>query len=204
MKKRSFMRSLLPFLKENRKEQRLDKGKKFIGILLILVSVGALFTWEKWGKNRFLYDEVLILRQSVEKGTVITEGMLEKKNMDISDDDCIKAKELQTVIGREAAFFIHKDALLFREYFQPEGMTADEKRDRYVLGIPSDWLASLPESLSKGDRVYFYDGERFVTSALTSTVNLENRCVEVIVSRQQASELSALARDGEKLVIIYS
>ena len=178
------MRSLLPFLKENRKEQRLDKGKRFIGILLILVSVGALFTWEKWGKNRFLYDEVLILRQSVEKGTVITEGMLEKKNMDISDDDCIKAKELQTVIGREAAFFIHKDG--------------------YVLGIPSDWLASLPESLSKGDRVYFYDGERFVTSALTSTVNLENRCVEVIVSRQQASELSALARDGEKLVIIYS
>ena len=72
MKKRSFMRSLLPFLKENRKEQRLDKGKRFIGILLILVSVGALFTWEKWGKNRFLYDEVLILRQSVEKGTVIT------------------------------------------------------------------------------------------------------------------------------------
>lgn len=86
----------------------MERGKQIIGMLLILVSIGALVTWEKWGKNRFLYDEVLVLNQNVEKGTVITEAMLEKKHMDVSERDCIKAEELQTAIGREAAFLFTK------------------------------------------------------------------------------------------------
>lgn len=182
----------------------MERGKRVIGVLLILVSIGALVTWEKWGKNRFLYDEVLVLNQNVEKGTVITAEMLEKKHMDVSEKDCVGAEELQAVIGREAAFFVHKNTPLFREYFQTEGLTADESRGRYILTIPSSWLAVLPRALSKGDRAYFYCSGREVTSALTSAVDLENGSVDVVVSSRQAAELSALAQSGEKLVIIYN
>ena len=182
----------------------MERGKQIIGMLLILVSIGALVTWEKWGKNRFLYDEVLVLNQNVEKGTVITEAMLEKKHMDVSERDCIKAEELQTAIGREAAFFIHKNVPLFSDYFLPEGLTPDESRGRYILSIPSHWLAAVPRSLSKGDRAYFYCGGRLVTSALTALTDLENGCIEVVVSDKQAAELSSLADAGEKLVIIYN
>lgn len=133
----------------------MERGKQIIGMLLILVSIGALVTWEKWGKNRFLYDEVLVLNQNVEKGTVITEAMLEKKHMDVSERDCIKAEELQTAIGREAAFFIHKNVPLFSAYFLPEGLTPDESRGRYILSIPSHWLAAAPRVPVKGRQGVF-------------------------------------------------
>ena len=60
----------------------MGKGKKVIGILLILISIAALFTWEKWGKNRFLYEDVLVFTQNIEKGTVITEEMIDTVKMD--------------------------------------------------------------------------------------------------------------------------
>ena len=64
----------------------MEKGKKIIGIVLILVSIAALFTWEKWGKNRFLYEDVLAFSQNVEKGTVITEDMISTVKMDIGEE----------------------------------------------------------------------------------------------------------------------
>lgn len=182
----------------------MERGKRVIGVLLIMVSIGALVAWEKWGKNRFLYDEILVLNQNVEKGTVITADMLEKKHMDVSERDCIGAEELQAVMNREAAFFVHKNTPLFHEYFQQEGLTADESLGRYILTVPSGWLAVLPRGLSKRDRVYFYCSGKLVTSALTSGVDLENGSVDVVVSDSQAEELSVLAGEGEKLVIIYN
>lgn len=182
----------------------MERGKQVIGLLLILVSIGALVTWEKWGKNRFLYDEVLVLNQNVEKGTVITEAMVEKRHMDVSERDCIGAEELQAVVGREAAFFVHKNVPLFPAYFAPAGLTPDASRDRYVLSVPSGWLAAAPRSLSKGDRAYFYCGGKEITSALTVSTDLENGCIEVMVSSRQAAALSSLTEAGQKLVVIYN
>lgn len=182
----------------------MERGRRIIGILLILVSIGALVTWEKWGKNRFLYDEILVLNRNVEKGTVITEDMLETRHVDVSEKDCIKAEELQTALGREAAFFIHKNVPLFTDYFMQEGLTPDKSRGRYVLTIPSGWLAAVPMFLSKGDQAYFYCGGKLVTSALTSAVDPENGRIDVVVSDKQAAELSSLAVEGQKLVIIYN
>ena len=108
----------------------MEKGKKIIGIVLILVSIAALFTW---GKNRFLYEDVLAFSQNVEKGTVITEDMISTVKMDIGEEDQLKSADKKSIIGREAAFFIHKGAPLFREYFVEEGLTADETGSLHLI-----------------------------------------------------------------------
>ena len=76
----------------------MEKGKKIIGIVLILVSIAALFTWEKWGKNRFLYEDVLAFSQNVEKGTVITEDMISTVKMDIGEEDQLKSADKKSII----------------------------------------------------------------------------------------------------------
>ena len=103
---------------------------------------------------------------------MITEAMqVEKAYGCQGERDCIKAEELQTAIGREAAFFIHKNVPLFSAYFLPEGLTPDESRaDTFCPFRPIGWR--VPRSLSKGDRAYFYCGGRLVTSALTALADL--------------------------------
>lgn len=182
----------------------MEKGKKIIGIVLILVSIAALFTWEKWGKNRFLYEDVLAFSQNVEKGTVITEDMISTVKMDIGEEDQLKSADKKSIIGREAAFFIHKGAPLFREYFVEEGLTADEKRDRYILSIPADWLLSAPKTMTRGDRAYFYSDGKFVTSAILSYAEEEGKSYEVVVSASQAETLSKIASRGDEIVITYT
>lgn len=175
-----------------------------IGILLILVSIAALYTWERWGKNRLLYDDVLVFSQNVEKGTVITEEMVSTAKMDVSEEDQLKSADKDRIIGREAAFFVHKGAPLFKEYFMEEGLTANQAQDRYVLSIPADWQLSAPKTISRGDRAYFYLNGKFLTSALISFVEEDGKSFEVVVSSRQAEALSKIASRGDEMVVTYT
>ena len=65
----------------------MDRGKRIIGVVVVIVSVFTLIAWEKWGKDRFLYDEILVLNKNVEKGTVITEEMLSEKRIGGTEKD---------------------------------------------------------------------------------------------------------------------
>lgn len=182
----------------------MKTGTKIIGILLVIVSIAALFTWEKWGKNQFLYEEVLVLGESAEKGTVITDEMLKKVKMDVSEEDCIKVSDRETVVGREAAFFVHKGAPLFKEYFETEGLTPNAEEGKYILSVPDNWQISLPKTLSKGDKAYFFVNGKFVTSAPVAFTDAESADIEVVVTDKQAAALSKIAARGDGMVIVYN
>lgn len=182
----------------------MKNGRKIIGILLVLISIGALLTWEKWGKKQFLYDEILVLSENTPKGTVITEEMLESVRIDSGENDAIKISDADKIIGRESAFFIHKGVPLFSQYFEEEGLTAGSESGRFVLAIPEEWQISSPQTITKGDRAYFYVGGRFVTSALVFFVSAEEGAVEVVVTDEQAAKLSKIAAQGEGMVLVYN
>lgn len=179
-------------------------GRKIIGVLLVLVSIAALITWEKWGKNQFLYDELLVLAENTPKGTVITEEMLKEVRMETREDDAIKASEKGKIIGREAAFFLHKGVPLFSQYVEQKGLTAGSSADRYVMAIPEGWRISCPESIAKGDRVYIFVRGKFVTSALVKSASAEEKLLEIIVTDKQAETLSKIAVRGDGLVMVYN
>ena len=92
----------------------MEKGKKIIGIVLILVSIAALFTWEKWGKNRFLYEDVLAFSQNVEKGTVITEDMISTVKMDIGEEDQLKCGKEKYCWPRSSLFYPQRSTAVQR------------------------------------------------------------------------------------------
>lgn len=180
----------------------MDRGKRIIGIVLIAASLSALIAWEKWGKTQFLYDEVLVCRENISRGTVMKGDMFEVVQMDIREKGFFRPENRKELIGKEAVSSIHKGMPLFPEYFAGEGLSAGGN-GRFILAVPESWLESVPSSIGRGDLAYFYSGKRFLTEAPVAAADAETGEIEVVVDRRQASVLSEAAAAGEKMVIVY-
>ena len=174
--------------------------RKLIGILLIGASLLGIYGWETWGKEKFFYDDVLVLRQNLERGTVIEENMLTVKKMNV-DETYIPYEEREEIIGLQASGFLHKGIPLFKENFQEGNLTPDESKDRYGLCIPAEWIASKPGQLARGDKVLLFCGERLVTEAMISHIDRDG-AIEVIVTKKNASDICHLTSEGLKLVLV--
>lgn len=180
----------------------MDRGKKIIGIVLIVVSISALIVWEKWGKTQLLYDEVLVCRENLSRGTVMRADMFETVKMDVREKGFLRPEEQKSLIGKEAVSFVHKGMPLYPEYFVSEGLSAG-KNGRFILSVPEDWLESMPFSIGRGNRAYFYSGKRLLTEAPVSSFDAENREIEIVVRKEQAALLSEAVSAGKKLVVVY-
>lgn len=182
----------------------MKKGKKVIGIALILFSITALIFWEKWGKTYLLYDEVLVLTSDVKRGTVITENIIEERKMDITEKDCLRKKDANTIIGKETVQYIHKGTPLFSPYFDQRGLVATADKDKYVISLPENWLMSVPYSVQRGDKLYLYSGGKLVTWARVSSFNREEKELEIIVFNEQAETINQIIERGNKFIATYN
>ena len=179
----------------------MTRGKRIFGLLLICISVLGIIGWENWGKDQFLYDEVLVLRENAEKGTIITEDMVDVRTME-EDEPCLAFSEKEKIIGMQAAAFIHKGVPLFAEYFQQPGLAPDETKNLYGMCLPAEWIASRPGALSRGDRVLLFFGKELITEADVAEVTKDG-AVEIIVAKKQAAAICQVTETGGKLALIY-
>ncbi|MBR4019774.1 MAG: hypothetical protein IKI99_00510 [Firmicutes bacterium] len=177
------------------------RGKRIFGLLLICISITGIVGWENWGKERFLYDEVLVLRQNVEKGTIITPDMVDVRIME-AEEPCIAFAEKDDIIGMQTVAFVHKGVPLFEEYFQEPGLAPDEKNNLYGMCLPTEWIASKPAALSRGDKVFLFFGKTMVTEADVVDVTKEG-AVEIIIEKEQAAAICQVTKDGGRLALIY-
>ena len=46
--------------------------RRIAGIVLVVLSLGALGFWELWGRENITYDRVVVLKESLPKNTLIT------------------------------------------------------------------------------------------------------------------------------------
>lgn len=179
----------------------MTRGKRIFGLFLICVSILGIVSWEHWGKERFLYDEVLVLRENVKKGTIITEDMLDVKNMDM-DEPCLAFSEKEKIIGMQTTAFVHKGVPLFSAYFGVPDLVPEKKKNRYGMCLPTEWIASKPAALSRGDRVFLFFGNRLVTEADVAEVTKDGN-VEIIVGKKQAAAICQVTADGGRLALVY-
>ena len=121
----------------------------------MLASLVTIYWWEATGRTQLLYDEVLVLNQSVEANTTITEDMLDIIKTDPSNFIEGALVDKEKVIGKITAHYIPKYSQLTLEYFTVE-KAESSKEDQYIFTIPSDWIITFPNSLRRGDIIYFY------------------------------------------------
>lgn len=121
----------------------------------MLASIITIYWWETIGRVQFLYGEVLVLNQSVEANTTITENMLDLIKID--SDNFIEGSvvDKEKVIGKITAHYIPKYSQLNLAYFIGEKVEA-AKEDQYIFTIQPDWIITFPNSLRRGDTIYFY------------------------------------------------
>lgn len=195
--------------------------RRIAGIVLVVLSVGALGFWELWGRENITYDRVLVLKEALPKNTLITADMLRVKKVDRAGEGALMEGEKSEIVGLETTQFVPAGTELYREYFQESIFAVGEEQGRYILSIPDQWLKAFPQTLRRGDRAFFYCGGEPVTDAVVAyvrdgtnqevyygdderlTSSSSVSLIEVVVDREQAALLGKLAEKGNKFVLLY-
>ena len=199
-----------------------DLRKRIAGLLIIVLSVGALGFWELWGRENLSYRRIAVLRDSLEPHTLITEDMLRIKKVDYASKDAVLWENAGDLVGLETRQFVTGDLELHMEYFIEPEFRVGKQFDRYMLMVPDTWIMSMPESIRRGDRAFFYLGEKLicetgvahVKDAYGQEITYADRerlypsgtvkTLEIIVSREQMEKLDRLAQKGNRFTVIYS
>ena len=181
----------------------MDRTRRILGVLFLCISVVALVSWEKYGRDRFLYDEVLVLKENVPRGTLITEDMLKTVKMASPEREALRPGDAGAAKGRVSVQFVHAGTQLFREYFEEETLTTGGEKDRCVIRIAEAWIDSLPESIGKGDRALLWAAGRYLTAARVYAVDEGRRSLELMVTKAQAEKIAAAGAAGKKITITY-
>ena len=195
--------------------------RRIAGIVLVVLSVGALGFWELWGRENITYDRVLVLKEALPKNTLITADMLRVKKVDRAGEGALMEEEKSEIVGLETTQFVPAGTELYREYFQESIFAVGEEQGRYILSIPDQWLKAFHQTLRRGDRAFFYCGGEPVTDAVVAyvrdgtnqevyygdderlTSSSSVSLIEVVVDREQAALLGKLAEKGNKFVLLY-
>ena len=196
--------------------------QKVIGMLLIVVSLGALGFWEFWGRENLSYAKVLVLSQDTARNTLIEKNMLEVRRMDEPEGPVLREEDAARLIGLETAQYVPAGTPLYGEYFQDPALAVGGETGQYILSIPNQWLMSFPQTLRRGDEVSFYCEGKLVTSALVAYVRDSSNqevisdddarlqasapvsLVEVVVTEEKALKLGKLGDEGKRFVLLYS
>ena len=196
--------------------------KKIAGILLIVLSVGALGFWELWGRENITYRKVAVLKESLDAHTVISMDMLKPKKMDSPSAGAIPWEKAGVLVGLETKHYVAGNQELHAEYFQEVIFRTGEEFDRYVLSIPDTWLISQPNTLKRGDRAFIYLGEELICETTVAHVKdsygmevtysdrerfypsgrTEN--IEILVNSEQMKKLDLLAKKGNRFTLVYA
>ena len=195
--------------------------KRIIGIILIFSTLTALAFWELWGRSNLGYQKVPVLKKDTERYTKITADMLTFKPIEHPNKGTLTGADVEGLEGLAAGQYIPAGEPLYANYFTEAEFMTGEATDSFILALPEQWLAAYPQTLRRGDRVFFYCGGEAVTDAIAVHVKDSNnqeiysagnerlqdsgrvQSIEVAVNATQASQLEKLAAKGNRFLLLY-
>ncbi len=198
-----------------------------LGILLIVVVLVLIWFWETAGREYFLYEERVVFKQDIAEGILIDESMLTYQSFEKSKIFSEAVIDPNEIIGLETTHYIPRGALLHKKYFASTEI--ELAIDQYIARIPSEWIYSIPNSLRRQDKVYFYI---FKPSNGASVVLFETEIayvkdsmnreivsvgsreridgsgiiaeVSVVLTLEELNQLTEVIKDGNKIIILYA
>lgn len=195
--------------------------KRIIGIILIFSTLTALAFWELWGRSNLGYQKIPVLKKDTERYTKITADMLTFKPIEHPNKGTLTGADVEGLEGMAAGQYIPAGEPLYANYFTEAEFMTGEATDSFILALPEQWLAAYPQTLRRGDRVFFYCGGEAVTDAIAVHVKDSNnqeiysagnerlqdsgrvQSIEVAVNATQASQLEKLAAKGNCFLLLY-
>jgi len=132
------------------------KWKVVIGVLLIALSIGGMYYWESFGRDRVLLTPVLTVSADLPEGSLVGAGDLAE--MRIPKDDVLAGAltlaDAGNVIGKYATLDLLANQQLVSNYFNSRNMEIGKGES--IFSIPSSWICSRSSALRAGDKVRIY------------------------------------------------
>lgn len=134
--------------------KKKTRTKNLIGIGLILFAIAGIFFWENYGRAQFLYTDVIVFKEEVQANKIVDIKMLGKIKADNSSLVQGVITNVDDIVGKQTLTIIPQGLQLSPKFFgQPQMSTGDGK---YVFAVPDEWIYSCPQTVRRGDQVYFY------------------------------------------------
>lgn len=175
-----------------------------LGIIVMIVGFAAVVLWESYGKEAFLYSEVLIVNTDVQKGTIIEESMLKVAKMDQNNVISGAVENSSDIVGLEAKQYLPKNTQVHESFFDTPGTVLGT--DQYIFKVPSDWIIAVPSSIRRKDTAIFYAVDSGVASsvALASSEEAKPGSSEIPVNNYDISNdrayIKSLKESGKEVV----
>ena len=132
------------------------KWKSIAGIVLVILSVAAMYYWETRGRDSFLLVPVLAASDDIEAGTIVGEGDFTVLRVppETVAAATLTPSEAVYLYGQRAGRRIRRNQQVAKEDFGSAAAQVPEGKSVYVL--PQSWIYSRSSSLRAGDRVLIY------------------------------------------------
>jgi hypothetical protein len=124
----------------------------FIGFFLITSTVIFILYWETIGREKYLYEDIIVLNENVECGEVISLENL--KEIKIEKDKIVSGivKEKMEIVNFTAKHFIPAKIQLHPSFFKSPDILIDE--DKFIFELLSNNIYSIPDSIRRKDKIY--------------------------------------------------
>ncbi len=132
------------------------KWKSIAGIILVILSVAAMYFWETKGRNSFLLVPVLAAAEDIDAGQIVAEEHFTVLRV---PPETVAAATLAPsegvhIYGMRAGHRIRKYQQVAKDDFGSRTAQVPEGKSVYVL--PESWIYSRSSSLRAGDSVTIY------------------------------------------------
>lgn len=165
----------------------------FMAFLLLGLVVISIVAWDLTFKEKLLYEDVPVLKESVIEGTLITESMIyiDKKESDDIVDGAIL--DVAMILGKTAKQYIPKNAQLVEYYLTSQELVLAD--NEFLFSIPMEWVLTFPDSLRRGDVVKVYE----IPEEFQEKVGAAAEKTEGMVEHMTAGELELISDDVNHL-----
>jgi hypothetical protein len=173
-----------------------------IGMLLFVVLFGTILFWETYGREKFLYKDIVVLKHDIRRGVVINENMLTTEKIEATKINKETIIDINEVKGKVTRHFIPSTSPLHPLYFEDTSILTE--KGTKIVKIPNEWVASVPDSLRRYDKISIYAVKdiqnKEIQYNLNGTQNIENKQVNYnlsgTISTHKAGEINASMLPG--------
>jgi len=158
------------------------RTKIIVGIMTSVLTIGFILVYDFYIKERINTTEVVVVKagETIRKSEQITEDklMIERREKDSLVDGIIKADEMDSIIGYDAAQDIYGNSMLSKKMVDHDRMVPDPKIGEAIRPITQDMIYAKPGSLRRKDVVDIYliygDGTTSMEQNGPSTVSSQD------------------------------
>lgn len=125
-----------------------------LGVIIMVAFLGIVWFWESYGREMYLYKEVIIAKDDIKQGTIIKAEMLRKSKEEASRITSNAITNPKDVLGYAAKIQIPKNAQIDKAYIENPEMLLE--KDQYIFKLPNEWIKAVPNTLRRKDKGYIY------------------------------------------------